>query len=176
MRHKGATIMEMIVIVAIVGILIAASSFVIRKQGSRFRMSTTAAQIKQQVALLKNKAIEEGTGYKLLFRYSMNGGGWCVTYRQTDTSWTRVDSLEVHRTLRIMSPHGVVSVPVGCSVPPSFGTSFMLNELIIQRRAQNITPGVIGLTYDGVSFNIIEVSQIGNVAIKRMSYVNGSWR
>lgn len=180
MKRDGATIIEMLVIVLIIGILVTTSSFIIRKQGSRFRMSTTAAQIKQQIAFIKNRTIEEGRAYKLLFRYSTNGGGWCVTMRQDSSSWTRVESLEVHPTLRIMSPQSgstpIYTVPVGLTIAPSFGTSFPNNEIVIQRRAQNVTPGVVGVTYDGVSFNIIEVSQVGNITVKRMSYVNGSWK
>ncbi|RKZ25334.1 hypothetical protein DRQ26_06055 [bacterium] len=177
LKHRfGVTITEVMVIVVILGILVASTSFILRRVGRHFRLTGAATQFKQDCTLARQMALEKNKTFLVrcfpdstpqfwqIFRVDSAG------FFSTDNRWR----YELHRLIYF----GVGSDVSGSTGPdgnpiPSDGVSFPANALALMPRRGAPQPGVVYLT-DGTETRAVLVNSMGSATV--MQYKNGSWQ
>ncbi len=176
-KHRfGVTLTEVMVVVAIVGILVASTSFILRKVGRHFRLTGAAAQFKQDCTLARQMALEKNKTFLIRCFPDSTPQFWQIFredsagYFSTEARW----KYELHRTISfgvgtdVSGGTGADGNPI-----PSDGVSFPANALALVPRRGAPQPGVVYIT-DGAQTRAVLVNLMGSATV--MQYANGNWQ
>jgi len=170
----GLTILEMMITVAIIGIVLASSFFILARMGHHFKLTGTAMQIKQDVALTRQLALEKNKRYLIRFNTTSTPQRWQIVQEDSAGYYTVVRTDTIPRPIRFGVPSGVTgNGPDGTAIP-SDGISFTNNEAWIVPRIGASQRGAIYMT-EGRSVRAVYINAIGSATVMLYSGP-GVWR
>ncbi len=177
MRRRGLTMTEVIVTIAIIGILVATSFFILGRMGKHLHLSGVVLQFKQDCSLARQLALEKNKPFLVRCYPGSDPPGWEIVRFDSLGHFTVIDSFRLTGEYRVVR-FGVSSDVSGTGPDgnpiPSDGVSFPADAIAFVPRQGCPQPGVVYFT-NGKETQAVMVTAIGTAVVMR--YVgNGQWQ
>ncbi len=178
-ERSGITVVEVMVVVAIVGILVASSFFILRSMGSHLRLSGVALEFKQSCSLARQLALEKNRTYMIRCFPDSTPQLWWITRVDSVGYFTNIQRDTLHPSIRfgvgddVTGSGSITTGPDGNPLPDD-GVSFPANALAFMPRRGAPVTGAVYFT-NGRETRAVLVNVFGSAQV--MQYAgSGNWK